>query len=108
MREETPAPVAAALPGGSQVTERRVALLLTEEDLHPESWDLTADVAGCAALGKQLSGSVQQIARIPNEMVEAARQQMRQTFQQLPCTRPAGEIADAREFIKNCTLLLTV
>ena len=50
LREEIPVPVPATLPGGSRLTERRVALLLTEEDLHPESWDLTADVAGCAAL----------------------------------------------------------
>ena len=36
--------------GYSQRARLFVALLLTEEDLHPESWDLTTDVAGCAAL----------------------------------------------------------
>jgi deoxyribodipyrimidine photo-lyase len=43
-------PAAAKLPSGDKTTKSRVALLLTEEDLHPESWALTADVASCAAL----------------------------------------------------------
>jgi hypothetical protein len=41
---------AAKLPSGDETTKSRVALLLTEEDLHPESWSPAADVAGCAAL----------------------------------------------------------
>lgn len=43
-----PAPVPAAR--GQTPSVGRVALLLTEEDLHPESWPLAAEVAGCAAL----------------------------------------------------------
>jgi hypothetical protein len=48
--EDGDLPTAGRLPCGDKITAKRVALLLTEEDLHPESWTLTADVAGCAAL----------------------------------------------------------
>lgn len=37
-------------PRGGSVSAPRVALLLTEEDLHAESWAVRADVAACAAL----------------------------------------------------------
>ncbi len=46
--EPTPRPMPPP-PGGS-VSAPRVALLLTEEDLHAESWAVRADVAACAAL----------------------------------------------------------
>jgi hypothetical protein len=48
--EDIDLPTVERLPSGDKITAKRVALLLTEEDLHPESWALTADVAGCAAL----------------------------------------------------------
>lgn len=38
------------LPESSRPAEGRLALLLTEEDLHPESWPIKADVAGCVIL----------------------------------------------------------
>jgi deoxyribodipyrimidine photo-lyase len=38
------------LPVGDRPRARRVALLLTNEDLHPESWVIGADVVACAAL----------------------------------------------------------
>jgi hypothetical protein len=50
MTEDFDTPPAAQLPSGDKITKTRVALLLTEEDLHPESWALSADVVGCAAL----------------------------------------------------------
>lgn len=49
-REDVPVPAPMALRGGDAVATRRVAVLLTEEDLHAESWSLAADVAACAAL----------------------------------------------------------
>ncbi|WP_439813749.1 FAD-binding domain-containing protein [Zavarzinia sp. CC-PAN008] len=43
-------PARAGLPRGDRSAASRVALLLTAEDLHPESWPLEADVAGIGAL----------------------------------------------------------
>jgi deoxyribodipyrimidine photo-lyase len=40
----------------ARANERRVALLLTVEDLHPESWDFDAEVIACAALAAPLVG----------------------------------------------------
>lgn len=60
LREDGVVPAPAALPAGGDVEARRVALLLTEEDLHAESWSFAADVAACAALvvpGVAASGS---------------------------------------------------
>ncbi len=44
------APPPRAAPQGGTITEERVALLLTEEDLHAESWDVPAQVVAVAAL----------------------------------------------------------
>jgi deoxyribodipyrimidine photo-lyase len=38
------------LPARVHVAGRRVALLLTIEDLHPESWNFDADIVACAAM----------------------------------------------------------
>jgi deoxyribodipyrimidine photo-lyase len=48
--EDGDTPAAGRLASGDKIIAKRVALLLTEEDLHSESWALGADVAGCAAL----------------------------------------------------------
>ncbi len=44
----TPSP--SPVPAGERLAASRAAILLTEEDLHPESWSLEADIAGCAVL----------------------------------------------------------
>ncbi len=49
--DEPPAPQLLAMP--KVIGARPVALLLTEEDLHPESWNLTADVMSVAVLQSQ-------------------------------------------------------
>lgn len=50
----TPAP--APLPVGAQPRALRVALLLTEEDLHPESWAPSAEIAAAAVLPSAAMG----------------------------------------------------
>ncbi len=50
LTEDTSPPAPAPIPPGERPREKRVALLLTEEDLHPESWAFAADAAACAAL----------------------------------------------------------
>jgi deoxyribodipyrimidine photo-lyase len=50
LREDMPLPLRSAIPAPSMIEAKRVALLLTEEDLHPESWTLNADVVAIAAL----------------------------------------------------------
>ncbi len=51
LREDGPSPSPAPLPAGDAPPTGRIALLLTEEDLHPESFlPETATVAGVAAL----------------------------------------------------------
>lgn len=48
--EELSLPALARPLSGGRPTAPRIALLLTEEDLHPESWPLEADIIACAAL----------------------------------------------------------
>lgn len=48
--EALPPPAPIALPPAAEVQAARVALLLTDEDLHPESWALTAEVQAVALL----------------------------------------------------------
>ena len=50
LSEDVGSPAPATVPVGGSLRAKRVGLLLHEEDLHPESWAFTADVAGCAAL----------------------------------------------------------
>jgi deoxyribodipyrimidine photo-lyase len=50
MPEDAPAPAPLLRPYRPPVIEERVALLLTEEDLHPESLGIKANVAGIAIL----------------------------------------------------------
>lgn len=50
MTEADPVPAAAALPAGDRISTDRVALLLTEEDLHPESWGLGVTVVAAGGL----------------------------------------------------------
>ena len=50
LSEEAPPLSPQPISAGDHVRERRVALLLTGDDLHPESWSIGADVVGCAAL----------------------------------------------------------
>jgi deoxyribodipyrimidine photo-lyase len=54
--EDSPPPAAALLPMQQTVRSSRVALLLTEEDLHPESWNIGASVVAIAALPVQRVG----------------------------------------------------
>jgi deoxyribodipyrimidine photo-lyase len=48
--EDAVLPPANAIAAAQPLDARKVALLLTDEDLHPESWRFEADVAGVAAL----------------------------------------------------------
>jgi deoxyribodipyrimidine photo-lyase len=57
LTEAEPPPVPEPAPHGDCVRERKVALLLTAEDLHAESWPLTADVSACAALAVAEAGN---------------------------------------------------
>jgi deoxyribodipyrimidine photo-lyase len=50
LSEDFVPPSPSQIPHGDQIGAKRIALLLTEEDLHLESWKLNADVAGCGAL----------------------------------------------------------
>jgi deoxyribodipyrimidine photo-lyase len=50
LRDDEPSIRAGALAPGEPLPDEPVALLLTEEDLHPESWDATLDVRTVAAL----------------------------------------------------------
>ena len=50
LHEDVPPPLRSAIPVPPMIGAKRVALLLTEEDLHPESWTLNADVVAIAAL----------------------------------------------------------
>jgi deoxyribodipyrimidine photo-lyase len=48
--EDMLVPLASAIPAPQMTGSGKVALLLTEEDLHPESWKLSAEVVAIAAL----------------------------------------------------------
>lgn len=48
--DDEPTPRVRALPATAPLHDKRVALLLHEDDLHPESLPLSADVVGVAAL----------------------------------------------------------
>jgi deoxyribodipyrimidine photo-lyase len=50
LEEDAPAPAPAPPPKGEVPRAGRAGLLLTEEDLHPESWTGLPDVAGAVAL----------------------------------------------------------
>ncbi|MFM2410319.1 MAG: hypothetical protein RL481_1147 [Pseudomonadota bacterium] len=56
--EDALVPTAGAVPSPQMVTAAKVALLLNEEDLHPESWQLSAMVVAVAALPTQHVGAV--------------------------------------------------
>ncbi|MDX2233494.1 MAG: FAD-binding domain-containing protein [Hyphomonadaceae bacterium] len=58
LTEDGPTPTPAPPPAGGTLATRRVALLLTEEDLHAESWALSAHVAACAALDSPPSAGI--------------------------------------------------
>jgi deoxyribodipyrimidine photo-lyase len=50
LSEDAPAPPAMMPPLNQTSLDKRVALILTEEDLHPESWDIDAEVVAIAIL----------------------------------------------------------
>jgi deoxyribodipyrimidine photo-lyase len=50
LSEDGPTPAATRPPNGDRTSADRVALLLTEEDLHPESWGLGVTVAAAGGL----------------------------------------------------------
>ncbi len=61
--EADPLPAPRAAPPGDVVRTPRVALLLHDEDLHPESWGLRAEVAGVATLaGRRADGLADRFA----------------------------------------------
>jgi deoxyribodipyrimidine photo-lyase len=57
LTEDEAPPMASPAPQGDRPATPRVGLLLTEEDLHPESWVIAADVLGCAALESPVTGT---------------------------------------------------
>jgi deoxyribodipyrimidine photo-lyase len=50
LTEDEPAPAPMPLPLAEAVPSGRIAMLLSEEDLHPESWQISADVVAIAAM----------------------------------------------------------
>ncbi|MFC4291583.1 FAD-binding domain-containing protein [Sphingorhabdus arenilitoris] len=48
--EDAPPPDIVPLPAGQRPSGGKLALLITEEDLHPESWHIDGDIAGIAVL----------------------------------------------------------
>ncbi len=50
LSEDFGSPTPAPVPAGGCLKAKRVGVLLHDEDLHPESWGFTAEVAGSAAL----------------------------------------------------------
>jgi deoxyribodipyrimidine photo-lyase len=69
--EDVGAPEPHSLQSGDAVKARRVALLIHEDDLNPETWAFTSDVAGCAGLS--ISGVFQahnQAARFSSSAIE--------------------------------------
>jgi len=59
LTEDHPPSPPAPLPKGDSALTSRVAVLLTEEDLHSESWNLEADVVGCACLKRSKVATVE-------------------------------------------------
>ena len=57
LQEDAPLPPPGPAPQGQKPSGAPVALLVTEEDLHPESWELKCDVRGCAILATGRSGA---------------------------------------------------
>jgi deoxyribodipyrimidine photo-lyase len=84
----TPAPV----PAGGCLSARRVALLLHAEDLHPESWAFTADVAGCAALVSPV-GADSPAARFSRGALEDGLARTEAHFATVGVSHDAGGIA---------------
>ncbi len=55
--EDAALPAPTPAPRGETPSTGRVALLLTEEDLHPESWPMEAAITDCAALAMPPHGA---------------------------------------------------
>ncbi|MFN3835994.1 MAG: hypothetical protein ACK4NO_08850 [Glycocaulis sp.] len=82
------------IPAGARLTASRAAILLTEEDLHPESWALNADVIACAVLVVPRGGDPgAPAARFSRGAVEDAAERMAAHF------GVAATIVFADEFI---------
>ena len=56
LTEAYPLPAPSPPPPGERLSQRRIALLLHEEDLSPEGWSLQADVVGICAPGGWIEG----------------------------------------------------